>query len=149
MWNIYLYFIILKLFTNFQNNFFLNRSFKFFLLIFLNGPSWSWSHVRWNYRYNQYLSPLKLYTWFPTRRRVLYKTLCDQCVLLYVVFFSRVLRFPSRIKAIATYDLAGILLKEALTNCKNKYLKRKYEGLIRNCVLKEHIQHTGQHIHDK
>jgi len=39
--------------------------------------------------------------------------------LLYVGGFIRVLRFPSRIKVIATYDIAGILFKEALTNCKN------------------------------
>jgi hypothetical protein len=51
----------------------------------------------------------------------------EYSIQLYVInvsccmsFFSRVLRFPSRIKAIATYDLTGILLKEALTNCKKK-----------------------------
>ena len=39
--------------------------------------------------------------------------------LLYVGGFLRVLLFPSRIKETCTYDIAGILLKEALTKCKN------------------------------
>jgi hypothetical protein len=39
--------------------------------------------------------------------------------LLYVGGFLRVLLFPSRIQETCTYDIAGILLKEALTKCKN------------------------------
>jgi hypothetical protein len=43
---------------------------------------------------------------------------------------------PSRIKAIATYDLAGILLKEALTNCKKIIFEAEVWGANQKlCVL--------------
>ena len=46
--------------------------------------------------------------------------------LLYVEGFLRVLRFTSRIKATYTSDIAGILLKEALTNVKYA-VNQRYE----------------------
>jgi hypothetical protein len=119
---------------------------KFFLLKFLNGQSWSWSYGRWNYLCNQCLSPLKFYARFPTRRSVLYATLCDKlCKWLAVCrcfFPCTPISFTYKSHCHARY--CWNIVEIGVDKIKQKICcEAEVWGVIRSCVLKEDRQHNN------